>query len=365
MDQSVIDDVLSQQDFERKARPHRKPKSYEKWLHDVVLWHFARRKRPTVLESPLEAVFWVATIDFGFLGFDRFKCRSRHDDVPVCIHPTVLLQLLQFWVPRSDLLDAALVESIQPLLPHVFDREAEQVTIRIVRALSRFADADDISRETSQRILLDRALRSRIAATTDVEEQISLVHEAVVIHLKEMEEKAARLEAERAGLTEQVAARDDLLEALNRRVMALEAEASAKADEDERRREADLERSRNYEAQLAAIERRREKLAVVGLAVGCIASLLGALVAARVLIPWIGHLVRWPSWLVALSSYTLMIALAIGLVDALAGRHQPLARHWLTRAIRWTRKTVWGCIVAVGLSILASIVWAAIIGSSG
>jgi hypothetical protein len=67
--QEVVDDILGQMEFE-KVRYKTTPKTYEQMEHDMVLYHFARDKRPSRIESPADAKYWIVTVDFRFLGFD-------------------------------------------------------------------------------------------------------------------------------------------------------------------------------------------------------------------------------------------------------------------------------------------------------
>ena len=223
VDQLVIDDVERQIEYEKENRPENRRKSYEKVLHDVVLWHFTRRKRPERLESPLEAEYWAATIDFGLLSFDRHKRRGRTAEPPVCIHPTALLQILQLWIPSSELLETALVNSLQPLLPHEFDRKAEEVTIRILRSLSSLENSSTLGQDTVAHILLDDAVRSRIEVADTEDEQNQVVQSALADDLKKMEQKTAKLE---------------------RKVHALESEITEKGNESDTLR-SELEHNRS------------------------------------------------------------------------------------------------------------------------
>lgn len=170
----------------------------------MVLWHFARRKRPARVDTPVDAEFWVATIDFGLLGFDRHKMRRRDGEPPVTVHPTVLLQLLQLWVPRTDQLDAALMNSLQPLLPHEFDRAAEKVTIKILRTLSRFEDSGDFGLETVSHILVDQAVRGRIGAAKNVDDEVKVISSALAAENMRLDLKARQMEREREGLHSEV-----------------------------------------------------------------------------------------------------------------------------------------------------------------
>jgi hypothetical protein len=132
MDQVVIDDIHDQAEVQERVRK-RGSKSYESNLHDMVLWHFVNRQRPAGQDSPLEVGNWVCTVDYGLVSFDRHKRRGSRRP-PVCLTPSSLLQVLQFWAPRSDELDKALVGAIrEPLLFLDFDLGTEQATLRILR----------------------------------------------------------------------------------------------------------------------------------------------------------------------------------------------------------------------------------------
>ena len=253
-DQGVIDDVLAHMEFEKARKPEHRRKSYEKVLHDMVLWHFTRRKRPARLESPLKAEHWIATIDFGMLGYDRYKRRRQGDKLPVCIHPTVLLQLLQLWVPRNELLEAALVNSLQPLLPHEFDRQAEEVTIKILRSLSRIEGSETIGRETIVHILVDDAMRSRIGAASNVEEEIAIVHTAIAEENRRLELRAKQLEREASGLKSEVRVRTEETHALQREIEGHKSgQRSLQEALDEERRS-----KQQAEDRVRAMERRRD-----------------------------------------------------------------------------------------------------------
>jgi len=178
--QSVIDDITSQMEYEQRTYGEN-AKNYEKLLHDIVLWHFVRAQRPHAIESPIEADPWIVTVDYRLLGFDAFKGRTLHEEIPVCLHPTALIQLLQFWVPRTAEFEETLYGSwVWPLLFQEFDLKAEEVTIRILRALSRFENIDDLPSTILDRILVDKALRQKMSAEDEVAEQIKIVKDALV-----------------------------------------------------------------------------------------------------------------------------------------------------------------------------------------
>ena len=287
-DQDVIDDVLAQMEFEKIRKPEGRRKSYEKVLHDMVLWHFTRRQRPVRLESPISAEFWVATIDFGLLGYDRHKRRAHAGEPPVCIHPTVLLQLLQFWVPRSELLETALVTSLQPLLPHDFDRKAEEVTIRILRSLSRFEGAENLGQKTVAHILFDSAVRLRVGAASNVEEEIEAVHAAISNENRRLEQNVKELETEASGLKSEVRVGTNEKQALQGELRDQQAEKRSLRET----LAEELASRRQLEKRLRNIERRgRERRTYLWV---CAAASIGTTVLA--LASWVGlTLLNMPS----------------------------------------------------------------------
>lgn len=188
MKQEVIDDIEKQ----RQIEIHRgdRAKSYEALEHDMILWHFVKDLRPVYTESPLEAKYWIVTVDYRFIAFDR----SKGNNVPICIHPTALIQMLQFWVPRTLKLEEALFTSLRlPLFFSEFDTEAEKVTIAILRTLSRFEKIEDLPVETVIHLLVNESLRTKMRSTSEEEQQIKLIKEALIdeqARLKrELEEK--------------------------------------------------------------------------------------------------------------------------------------------------------------------------------
>lgn len=190
--QDVIDDILSVQNHEMR-RPEGRRKSYQKVAHDMILWHFVQDQRAAYVESPLDVQDWLLTIDFRLIGFDEFKRKQSKQPVPVCVHPVSLIQLLQFWVPRSAAFEEAMLGSLRlPFLFREFDVEAERTSLRILKGLGRFEGRDDISEQTLTRVILNEGLRSRLQTEQpeDVEGDVALIRDALVA------EAHARAEAE-------------------------------------------------------------------------------------------------------------------------------------------------------------------------
>jgi hypothetical protein len=282
--QDVVDDILAQQEREN-ARSER-PKPYEAIRHDVVLWHTVRDRRGTDSQGPLSATPWLVTLDFQLLGFDSFKNRDRPSYVPICVHPTVLVQLLQLWLPRDASIDDALLNSLRPMLPHEFDPQAEEVTVRILASLSRYENVDDLGEETIAEILMNQALRQRMRGEKDIERQTRLVKDAIIAQAEEVKRALKRATDD----TEQLAAslRDEQLrrEALAEDLRAArsqaegherQAGAAATLTEELRERLGTVElelKQRNERSRQAEIHGRRVRFASTAAAT-LIAGLLG------------------------------------------------------------------------------------------
>ena len=253
--EEVRKDISDQRSFE-EDRYGSDAKSYEALEHDIVLWHFVKGKRQSYLESPIEAEYWIVTIDYRFLAFDRYK--TKNQQIAICIHPTALIQMLQFWVPRTDMLEEALLASLRlPLFFSEFDPEAEKVTMAILRTLSRYENVADIPTETVAKILLNESLRARMSATPQVEEQVQLIREALIEEQnrlqRELEESRGRLQEKEKETMEMKATIHDLkreieqerraresvehqLQQAQEEIEALKERMKAKEDEEKRRR---------------------------------------------------------------------------------------------------------------------------------
>jgi hypothetical protein len=206
MRQDVIDDILDQQRHEKK-RYGQNAKSYEQLRHDVVLWHFVNERRPVRVESPVEATYWIVTVDYHYMGFDLYKRGDAQNSIPICLHPSSLIQLLQFWLPRTREFEEAILDSLRlPLLFQEFDSSAERVTVRILESLARFENIGHLSTGVVSSILVNQALRQEIALESDAQKQVELVRGALVEenerarkHLEEASEEKQRLELEVSG----------------------------------------------------------------------------------------------------------------------------------------------------------------------
>lgn len=246
--QAVVDDLLDQKEIQAKRRAAlgRPEKSYSQIQHDVVLWHWVRSKRAPYVESPLLARFWIVTIDYAFLGFDVHKTRSLRDRVPLCVHPTTLVQMLAFWAPRSEALDSAIVRTLRmPLLFFDYDAELESATVKILQTLSRFENLGHLSADSIVELVASEALRARMNATSSDSEMVGLIEselieqqEAMRLRFAAKEDEATRLREaglEAAGRADELT---DRVADLDRRVkhaqLQLEATAAASLAAEER-----------------------------------------------------------------------------------------------------------------------------------
>lgn len=222
MRQDVIDDILGQQRHERtRYREH--AKSYEQLRHDVVLWHFVNEKRPVRVESPVDATFWIVTVDYHFLGFDLYKRADQDASIPVCLHPTSLIQLLQFWLPRTQEFEEAILDSLRlPLLFQEFDSSAERVTVRILETLARFEKVEQLSTSVVSNILVNQALRQEIALEPDLQKQVELVRSALVEENEKVRRHLEKASEEKERLTLEVSDKNREIDELKAKLAQLE-----------------------------------------------------------------------------------------------------------------------------------------------
>lgn len=357
MDQSVIDDVIDQQEYEKNVKLPDRQKSYEKLLHDVSLWYFVRRKRPDRLDSPVDAIYWVATLDHSLLRFDRFKVKTGASDTVVCIHPTVLLQLLQLWIPRSVHLESALMDSLRPVIPHIFDREAEGVTIRILRSLSRFEGASDISIQTIGNILVSEAVRTRVQKAQDEEEETEIIHSAVAEENKALDSRARKLHADNVELSGVVRRQKKTIRQLRGKIQ----EIKEATEEKSRDWEEKLDQERNarviLDKRLYKLEDSRRKakawqiVVLWSIVVTLILASAGMLVSA-----WISTVLPVRPWLI----WILIILVALGgggaTMDIITQASTDISETKFALSLRKASRFLWGSVIlAIVIGIVVAI----------
>jgi hypothetical protein len=217
-DPRVTDDILNRMEFEADM-PRRK--TYEQLEHDRILWHYIDDKRAASVNSLTDAVYWIATVDYRFLGFDAYKTRILSRRVQCCVHPTSLIQILQFWLPRTPLFEEAILNSLKlPFMFHDFDFETERSTVRILKTLGRYESIQDLSRETILSILMDETLRQRISTSDNAEGDAELIRETLV-------EVQARTEEQRDALSSRTRELEKMTEAATQEVAELNSRLQA------------------------------------------------------------------------------------------------------------------------------------------
>lgn len=204
-DQDVIDDVHNQEEIQAQFRS-KGAKPYDANIHDMVLWHFVAYSRREAVEAPLDVNAWIVTLDYGFIRFDRSK-RQDSDDlggIPICVDPSTLVQIMQFWTPSTQSLEQALVGSVrQPLLFLPFDGESEQVTLRILRQLSRYENSDDLEVGIASEILMNQALRNRMSERgRDAEFDQQVVQEEIVALAQDLQNQLREAQSDVDRLTQ-------------------------------------------------------------------------------------------------------------------------------------------------------------------
>lgn len=181
----VEDDIDAQLKYERE-KYFEKAKSERQITHDVTLWHFVQDQREgNLINSPLEAKYWIVTLDYRLINFDKFKV-NKDNLLSLCIHPSQLIQVLRFFVPRSSQFEKTLLGVVKsPTLSKEFDTEAERISMRIAQILARYEKIDDIPVDTLKRVLADSALRQCLTAPVSEEEETEAVDSALAKQITE------------------------------------------------------------------------------------------------------------------------------------------------------------------------------------
>jgi len=365
--QEVVDDLNEQLEFEKRFRD--RPKGYKQLEHDIVLWHFVRDQRPASIDSPVEADCWIVTVDFRFLGFDRHKRRNQVNNIPICVHPANFIQMLQFWVPRTQEFEEAVLGNLRlPLLFQEFDPGAEQLTIRILSALARFEKIDDLPQEVVASTLMNRALRQRLEAEPDQEKGTELVREALII--QEDQRVREQLNAEQAKtvqLEREARDKDETIAELQRQ----EKGRKEAVKESQRRVEEERVRRGSLEQRLATVEgvlqskRAQDQLrrfalwwAVAPLAL-IVALGLGIAIPLASFTAW--DLLR--SALTALGVCSTLLIVWLWLAES-HGSADPVVSQWAPFAkLRTFKVWLFGVLGAIVLGLVVKALWQAIAGA--
>lgn len=177
--------------------PEEQRRGMAKIEHDLLLWWSVKNSRPSVSESFLDANIWAATLDHRLIWFDK----TKKIDVPVCLDPSKIIELLQIWLPRNEFLSDQLLNIIRlPQYDNNIDKETAEATRRILSVVSRYTTVDDLAEDTIHSILLNKKLRSSMLMVKSQEDGIELIHDELLVILEDSKVKLEALEAERNRL---------------------------------------------------------------------------------------------------------------------------------------------------------------------
>jgi hypothetical protein len=377
--EAVVDDINLVLKYEEQL-PEYKRKSYAKVAHDMVLWHFVNDRRPAYVESPIEATSWILTVDFRLIGFDEHKQKHSKSRVPICIHPASLVQLLQFWVPRTKEFEEAMLGSLRlPFLFQDFDVEGEKTSLKILRGIGRFEGSEGLSQDTITHVMFNDGLRSRLQAEQSEEEEVALIRDALVEEMRlRAEEEASKAKA----LEEEVRKRDSDIATLADQKRAFEVENAqtkrAKEEADEAARLALASQGAELgdmktrlqameEAELRRVQKEqedratREKKAALSTYLGCLIvvitlSAVGASRAAK-LFPWYAKILGSIPTGALICIFTFVLGHLV--LELSICRRPAVSKLWPFRQVKRFSRLLWaivilGFFVGVGGNIYAN-----------
>jgi len=192
----IRDEIEQQLEFLQKTHGQ-DAKSFYSVEHDVVLWNFVKQKRPARIDSPISAKYWVITVDYGFLQYDAYRRRLNSSILPICLHPTSLIQMLQFWIPRTTTFEETIINNLRlPFLFQAFGEGDESVTVKLLQTLSYFENISDLSEHTITNMLINKNLRKKIGDSDDANDQIEAIKDFLQI-----EEAKLRVDLETSNQT--------------------------------------------------------------------------------------------------------------------------------------------------------------------
>ena len=368
--QDVVDDLLAMVDIEGQPESERQ-RRYNAALHDSILWNFVHDKRPSVFESPLEAVFWVVTNDYRLISFDKKRRRVENSTAEICIHPTELVQMLRLWEPRSSDMEQALMSGLRlPFMFYEYDSGEEAASIRILKALSRFEHISNLGPEAIRDIVLSDAVRSKTVTAISEEEENAVIRDALLAEREEIVDQrdgAVRRaqQAEEALVSERQTALSSVTTNVGKREQAEGRQAALEAELQDARKET-CDRREQVETLEALLAERdvRERASSVRLRAtltrGIAVGILTAATAVGLGYGW-AMLGESSSWIVSL---TMFFAWVVGWFLILTARVQDTdVREWapmrmLINVRRQARLVIGAIIVALIANVIVQVlIW--------
>lgn len=157
-----------------------RPKTREQLEHDVTAMEVVRIRRASNAATATSARWWFVTADF------RLQSRERKDlaggrRLPATINPAELVQLVRLWVPRTSIMEEALVGAIRmPFAFYSYDPQMEKSALRILRAVAGIEGVEGLDEAAALRVFHDMTLRTQLLnQAQDGEGDVEVVAEAV------------------------------------------------------------------------------------------------------------------------------------------------------------------------------------------
>jgi hypothetical protein len=208
--QEVIDDTY---EFDTYLKSRDKEREWPTIEHDIRLWHYTKKMRESFLpmsfsDIPFSAIYFVLTLDYQFLSFDRHKFKNRNEST-ICLLPTQFLHMLNLFVPRTEDFEKTFILSIKTPMAKTIDIETEKVSLNILKAMAVYKDfSEDIAIE----ILLDEALQTEAKTIKDPEIIRKLIEDKLSIELinqrQRYQEDVIKLQKEKRTQGEKIAEKD-------------------------------------------------------------------------------------------------------------------------------------------------------------
>lgn len=247
-DTRVVDDLLEQVDyrFDRndKAGKYQGLNAeekklrwqiiYDKFNHDCKMWHYVKDKRPAYIDSTKDVINWILTLDFSFLEYDKYKqYRDTNTKISICLHPNEFISMLQFWVPRTEKFENAILGNFRlPFLFKEVDSESERVSLAILRAMSQYDDSEKFTSELVTEILTNKALRQKIKVSNTVEENATLIKEEIFKKYEATKRLLGQEKEKKESLSEELSLVKNEIGTLNKKIDELQDKTNKKIEKE-------------------------------------------------------------------------------------------------------------------------------------
>ena len=222
-------------------------RSRAKIVHDIHALEFVKEKRKDVVKSLVDAEWWLMTADFGLQRYEK-KSMNHSSKYALSMNPGEMVQILRFWVPRSEYLAQALVSGIRlPFVFHKFGPQTESISLRILDKVSNYSNAQEFSESVVTQILTDEALRSGLLDSRLDDEAVGSKIEASIARNIVAAEKNIRI-------------RDAEIEKLNRELKERDLMANRQSVSTERVSEIANGKERSKQNRISALNRAEKEV---------------------------------------------------------------------------------------------------------